>query len=451
MCRGAPKPQPLRLQIYNGMPAYRYPTVHFCRYTNSSVPPPQSVTETSTRRTKYANTAMEENERGEREESFERQPFLNRQGYAQKGRMTGQPFFVAIAAGLSCLTVFVLGFLLGRSESHSISVISTSFAKELAESVKTGPAEVSSTFPGVGAFESSSIFDVLRSLPPVDLYQEYGLQHNELSLYPQPLREQICIVNTDTRKWSPEEHRNLKGMDVLHWGYLNHYLYAQMHGYTFKHVQAPEQSGLHNTWVKIKEQYRMTMREECKFVIMLDGDTIFEDIRVPLEALLSHWNITEDIAVAGGIDIDKSLDIYGRVQLNTGFVITQRTPIFNKLMQDWIDCPTDVKWHNCSQWKETWSHEQAALSNYVRYDPEYKNHIRELPVEEVHLGGYIQHYWDRKKPMLERASKDAILARFLPSIYKGLLNDWVKIHEHPTLTMYDDLMETYRSQDQGNT
>ncbi|KAF2222821.1 hypothetical protein BDZ85DRAFT_117951 [Elsinoe ampelina] len=312
------------------------------------------------------------------------------------------------------------------------------------------PAPVASTLPGIGNPEELTIFDLFRMLPPVDLYQEYGIRHSELSLYPAPLKEQICIVNADTRKWSPEEHKDLKGLDVLHYGYLNHYLFAQIHGYTFKHIQAPEQPGLHSTWVKIKELYRMTLRDECKFVIMMDGDTIFEDLRVPLEALLSHWNITSEVTLAGGVDIDRSVDDRGRLQLNTGFVITQKTPILDRLMLDWIDCPTDVKYRNCSKWKENWSHEQAALSNYIRYDPDYRPYIRELPVEEIHLGGFIKHYWDREKPKLARASKDAILNRFMPSIYRGLLNDWSRIHEKPTLRMYNAMMKTHRPQKENS-
>ncbi|KAG8625739.1 hypothetical protein KVT40_006140 [Elsinoe batatas] len=307
------------------------------------------------------------------------------------------------------------------------------------------PAATATSLPGTMTPEDLTIFDILRLLPPVDLYQEYGIKHNELSLYPKPLKSQICLVNADTRKWSPEEHKkDLNSMDVLHWGYLNHYTYAQIHGYTFKHIQAPKQPGLHSTWVKIKELYRMTLRPECRFTIMLDGDTVFQDLRVPMEALLSHWNITSDITLAGGVDIDRSVDDRGRLQLNTGFVVTQKTPVLDSLMLDWIDCPTDVKYRNCSKWKENWSHEQAALSNYIRYDPEYRSSIRELPVEEVHLGGFIKHYWDREKPKLVRASKDAILNRFLPGIYRELLGDWNRIHERPTLRMYGAMMRGHR-------
>ncbi|PSK33598.1 hypothetical protein B9Z65_7485 [Elsinoe australis] len=316
-------------------------------------------------------------------------------------------------------------------ELSDITRLMTDF--ESAQQPEHGPSKASIALPGTSSAGHSSIFDVFRSLPPVDLLQEYGLSHNDLSLFPNPLREQICIVNSDTRKWSPQDHKNLSSLDILHWGYINHYLYAKMHGYTFKHIQAPEQKGFWNTWVKVKEQYRMTMEDTCKFVIMLDADIIFRDLRVPLEALLSHWNITEDIALAAGIDIDATKDLYSRTQLNTGFVITQRTPLLPSLMQDWIDCPTDVKYKNCSRWKTEFSHEQAAISNHIRDDPMYRDHIRTLAVEEIHLGGYLKHYWDREKPKLENATKDAILDRFLPAVYKGLLNDWNQVHEHPTL------------------
>lgn len=88
------------------------------------------------------------------------------------------------------------------------------------------PSEASIALPGTSSAGQSSIFDVFRSLPPVDLLQEYGLNHNDSSLFPNPLREQICIVNSDTRKWSPQDHKNLSSLDILHWGYINHYLYG---------------------------------------------------------------------------------------------------------------------------------------------------------------------------------------------------------------------------------
>lgn len=106
---------------------------------------------------------------------------------------------------------------------------------------------------------------------------------------------------------------------------------AQLHGYDYKFVQVPSQDGLCNTWVKLKEQFLLTMREEYQFVVVTDADIIFNDLRIPFETLLSYWNITSDTAVAGGRvqDDGVTVDRFGRIMLNTGLIIMQNTPEFS--------------------------------------------------------------------------------------------------------------------------
>lgn len=74
---------------------------------------------------------------------------------------------------------------------------------------------------------------------------------------------------------------------------------AQLHGYDYKFVQVRNQEGHYNTWVKLKDQFLLTMREEYQFVVLTDADIIFNDLRIPLD-FLGHWNVTSGIAVAGG-------------------------------------------------------------------------------------------------------------------------------------------------------
>lgn len=90
----------------------------------------------------------------------------------------------------------------------------------LQSSAKLSPAQSSL------AGNTATVFDSLQSLPPIDLYKEYGLVYHKNSLYPQPLGSKVCIVNADTRKWDPEQHKDLQNMEPLQWGYLNHYIYG---------------------------------------------------------------------------------------------------------------------------------------------------------------------------------------------------------------------------------
>lgn len=214
---------------------------------------------------------------------------------------------------------------------------------------------------------------------------------------------------------------------------------AQLHGYEYKYIKVPEQQGLHPTWVKVKEQFRLTMEGKCKFVIVLDADIIFHDLRIPLEALMSYWNITNDIALAGARGWAK--DLKGRHLLNTGFLISQKTLEFPNLMQDWINCPTDVKYPNCSHWRYEWAHEQSALSEHVRYD--YMNVIREMKALDVHSerGKTIKHYWGPAKVDLPMAAKKAIWNRFMPQVSESLVKEWKNHFVHITSDdQYDFLM-----------
>ncbi|KAF2219226.1 hypothetical protein BDZ85DRAFT_46102 [Elsinoe ampelina] len=341
---------------------------------------------------------------------------------------------------LLCICNLSVGFFLGdRSGYRSDAQHPSQVDKMLAAMGRPAGLSLSASLSATPEpMTNNHMFDLLRSLPPVNLQQDYGIGPEELTLFPTALREQVCILNVDTRSWRPDQI-NLDVAEDTHWGNLNHYIYAKIHGYTFKHVQVSPQEGLHFTWVKVKEQFRMTMLEDCKFVVTMDADTIITDLRIPMETLLSHWKMDTSIAILGGRDLDRQKDTKGRVLFNTGFVITQNTPQFPSMMRDWINCPTDVKYTNCSFWKNKWSHEQAAFSNFVRYD--YEPYVREVPVEEVHLGKFVRHYWNkREKWHLKEASNEAVSLRFMHNFYDQLKRDWNRIHEEMAPSAYDKLM-----------
>lgn len=326
--------------------------------------------------------------------------------------------------------IFALGFRLGRKEG--ISYVENALFRD--------PGDGSEALDGYRLGHGlvlRNIIDIVKSQPQVDLHYEYDIDLQALDMYPKPLKSQIAIVNVDTRGWSPWD-TPVERMEPHHWGYYNHYLYAEMHGYTFLHLEVPADNDRHATWVKVREQFRLTMQDKYKFVIVLDADMIFNDLRVPMEALLGHWNVTEEIAITGGQDIPSQTDPNGRVLLNTGFIISQNTPDFPALMRDWIDCPMDVKYKGCSHWKNNWAHEQSALSNLIRYD--YPHSIRELPLEEVHTGKFLTHYWSGEKHHLKEAALQSILGENLAFGIDRLAGTWPKHHEHVQPAMHDDLI-----------
>lgn len=74
-------------------------------------------------------------------------------------------------------------------------------------------------------FPLKSVVETLRTLPPPDLEREYGLSPSDLTLFPDKLGKELCLVNVDTRPWKPSEDLT-KETDVG-WGRLNQFLYGK--------------------------------------------------------------------------------------------------------------------------------------------------------------------------------------------------------------------------------
>ena len=106
-------------------------------------------------------------------------------------------------------------------------------------------------------------------------------------------------------------------------------------------------------------------------------------------------------------------DRFGKVYLNTGFIIAQNHKRTYEIMDAWAGCPEpDSKYVNCSDYmnnrpgKPT---DQGAMGTYIRYDFEEKEDIRELPCTEANgypeshsgcSGYFIRHVWTSKQDML---------------------------------------------------
>ncbi|KAF2150270.1 hypothetical protein K461DRAFT_230306 [Myriangium duriaei CBS 260.36] len=212
-------------------------------------------------------------------------------------------------------------------------------------------------------------------------------EHVNSEKYPRRFGKDLVILDVDTRPWN---NTNPANMSYITWGRTNHYLYSQIHGYDYKFVQAPlPAEDLHYTWVKVPA-IREVLKSNYKFIVFIDSDALFPHLKIPLEYLIDYWNITSDIALAVGLaQPDKiNFDRFHHKQTdNTGFMVVQNIPAAHDLFKDWDECPTDVKYKDCSHWKKIRLHEQNAYSDYIRYD--YADVVRELPCDEVN--GWSQH------------------------------------------------------------
>ncbi|KAF2218666.1 hypothetical protein BDZ85DRAFT_78407 [Elsinoe ampelina] len=249
-------------------------------------------------------------------------------------------------------------------------------------------------------------------------------------LYPNKLGKRLVILDVDTRPWRVD---SLKDMSQLSYGRLNHYLYAKMHGYDYKFVQAPAPpKGTHATWVKI-EAIQQVLQEGYKFVVFTDSDVMFPHLRLPMEYMLTEWNVTSEIAVTAGYAPDekeKYDHTHHRRMINSGFMVVQDTPVTAQLLKDWIECPTNVKYPTCSDWKDVFWHEQSAWSELVRYD--YLDHVREVACNDVNgapehqlegdkkcTGKFVRHYWIAKDHV-KQAVQESISAVVVPDLMDDL-------------------------------
>jgi hypothetical protein len=81
-----------------------------------------------------------------------------------------------------------------------------------------------------------------------------------------------------------------------------------------------------------------------------------------------------------------SVDSFGIPVLNGGFVITQHNDLTFAMLSPWGNCTTEARYPGCAQWKNKWSHEQRAFSEYVRWDPEFnqtENFVMGIPCDDV--------------------------------------------------------------------
>ncbi|KAF2235922.1 hypothetical protein EV356DRAFT_499146 [Viridothelium virens] len=193
-----------------------------------------------------------------------------------------------------------------------------------------------------------------------------------------------------------------------------------MHGYDYKFVQATPFTDRYNTWLKVRE-LGAALRHSYRFVIFTDGDIVFSRPEIPLEYLLSYWNISSSISLALAEDPDAgyNFDSRGRLNQNCGFIIAQNNAKTHEIMKDWLECPDGTRYEDCDHWKNNHYHEQGAFSNHVRYD--YGDWIRTLPCDHANgapeggqgcTGKYVRHYWVSKD-----AIKPAVDETFMQSIF----------------------------------
>ncbi|KAK3693068.1 hypothetical protein B0T22DRAFT_475916 [Podospora appendiculata] len=273
-----------------------------------------------------------------------------------------------------------------------------------------------------------------KHLPPADQL-----------IHTQTFGKRICILDVDTRPL--ENPGSVFASELPTWdnlrppsaGFLSHYLYALIHGYTYKFVRAPKYADRAPHWTKII--FTRELLKEFDIVVMLDYDAMFPSPELPIEWLLNYWKIDKEVmvAMAEDPDADNNKDLRGNLNLNTGFIIAQAGENTQRLFKDWAECPEETRYKGCAEWKDKIFHEQTGFSSYVRYDfldgysiDTHPQYIRKLPCMEANgiplkkdagCGGqFVRHYWG-DKGATKNEFKEGVMDALTPLLLKSAFGD----------------------------
>ncbi|OAK96613.1 hypothetical protein IQ06DRAFT_229427 [Phaeosphaeriaceae sp. SRC1lsM3a] len=320
----------------------------------------------------------------------------------------GRSPLLALAVSAGAMLVFVFGFMAWQSPSKIPF---------------TRPAPHLSETPIHAEKAPTSINDILRTLfapllatPTEPFIREPNGSHIELPpnpRYKKPLGSEILILDLETRDLQSTEafrkgEYDWRNINHVSGGIFNHYTYATIHGYDYKFIQASNFEDRHATW--IKPSALANHIKKYKFIVFLDADAAFRFLHVPIEWMLNYWDVqpTHAITMAKDPWDPKSpqfnSDRFNRTYTNTGFMVVQNTANTLPILKAWHECPDNVRYPNCSDWKTPRFHEQSAFGEYIRYD--YEDYVKELDCGEANgfpgveisncQGKLIRHYWFEK-------------------------------------------------------
>ncbi|KAK4150436.1 hypothetical protein C8A00DRAFT_18028 [Chaetomidium leptoderma] len=267
-----------------------------------------------------------------------------------------------------------------------------------------------------------------------------------------PLGKRICIMDIDNRDFTgdgaifADQLPTADNLEAPAAGFVSHYMYAMIHGYSYKFIRAPKYADRAPHWSKVI--FTKELLKEYDLVVMLDYDAMFTTPEVPIEWLLNYWNIGPETLVAMAEDPngEPNFDSRHRVNINSGFIIAQASEKTQRLFKDWAECPEETRYPGCAVWKDKPFHEQSAFSSFVRYDfldgysiDTHPQYIRMLPCKEANgypevagcgcLGQFVRHYWG-KKGLTNREFTHNVMAAMTPllvqSAYKqsGIVVDY---------------------------
>lgn len=223
-------------------------------------------------------------------------------------------------------------------------------------------------------------------------------------------------------------------------GPLNTYTTAQIHGYAYAFIRPEPLPNHHATWVKVPAISSLLSNPNGpRFVVFLDADVVVNHPEVPLEFLFNRWNINANTSIAMPLDVDRenclTCDTKGKVMLNSGVIVAQRLERTREIFSAWSSCTGEggtERYEGCGTWRYNWAHEQRAFSEYVRYEFDRPDDVREIACADANgypekpdfvlsqcNGDFFRHHWE-KKWVAKKAIAGALMQNIVELVQRKL-------------------------------
>lgn len=223
---------------------------------------------------------------------------------------------------------------------------------------------------------------------------------------------------------------------------------AKIHGYKYYFVHIDEYPDRRNSWKKAPVVSKILKDHKvCAFV---DSDVTFNQLDLPFEWLLNYWRYWPDqqlLALALDPDgVEKNIDRYGKLYLNTGFIISQNLPRTHEIFAAWEACPDEGGKHpECTEFRKNapgFPTDQGGFGAYIRYEFNRLTDIAELPCNEANgfpeshsgcSGIFIRHWWTGKDDWIKEGVGPQVPGPYLKLFHQEFLADrpnfWITEHE----------------------
>lgn len=287
----------------------------------------------------------------------------------------------------------------------------------------------------------------LKFKPGDESIKNYGVFEAKLPTKPyftEGLGEKLCIIDMDSRPF--DEPGQIFSEDGMTWddaetvhglslGLLNHWVFAKIHGYKYYYVNTVPYEDRRDSWKKPPIMSALLKNHET--CIFLDSDAVFNRLDVPFEWLMNYWEINSknnSLALAADPNAKENQDKFGKVYLNTGFIVAQNNEKTFEIFDEWQDCPNDGGRHpECSEFKKNRPGkptDQGGFGTYIRYD--YPKDIKELKCTEANgfpeshsgcEGTYIKHLWTGKSNHIKVAIGQQLPGDLLAAFHSQFLKE----------------------------